>query len=183
MQADSLAACLPLSLSLFWRRLLHILWAGRLRAWDFPTPHSKPLILCFWGNIKHRGIERQLLLWSSTFNLMAWLRPPPPPPPSPTPSSLCLALSRSLSLLLFLTRSMRCTHQLTKTHSCRQGYFILFFSVYEPRHRGTCLASNKTSAHPKPLRRWTDRCCDGRRRLVLQQVASRHRWSGVKRAS
>lgn len=49
-------------LSLFWRRLLHISQAGRLRAWDFPTPHSKPLILCFGGNIKRRGIERQLLL-------------------------------------------------------------------------------------------------------------------------
>ncbi|MGH0168491.1 UNVERIFIED_CONTAM: hypothetical protein FKN15_054859 [Acipenser sinensis] len=28
--------------------------AGRLRAWDFPTPHSKPLIFCFGGNIKRK---------------------------------------------------------------------------------------------------------------------------------
>lgn len=61
--SHSLPCSLSLSpLSLFWRRLLHISQAGRLRAWDFPTPHSKPLILCFGGNIKRRGIERQLLL-------------------------------------------------------------------------------------------------------------------------
>ena len=57
-----LPVSLSAPLSLFWRRLLHISQAGRLRAWDFPTPHSKPLILCFGGNIKRRGIERQLLL-------------------------------------------------------------------------------------------------------------------------
>lgn len=84
----SVAYIPTLSLS-FWHWLLHISRAARLRAWDFPTPHSKPLIPCFGGNIKRRGIERQLLLWSSMFNLMAWLR------------------------AFFL----RCFPQLTKTHS------------------------------------------------------------------
>lgn len=164
--------CVCLSLSLFWRRLLHISRAGRLRAWDFPTPHSKPLILCFGGNIKqrHRKAATTVKFNVQLDGLAEGFPPPLSLPPSLPPS-----------LFPFLARSLRCVPQLTKTHSFRQG-LSFFVCVSNPRHRRAQLASNGTSAHPKTLRRWTERCVDGRQR-VLQQLASMQRWSGVKRAS